>query len=193
MDVRSKFVSKPVCYFFTIRGVKPREQKLSYWSDRLRKISQTFLIVCENDSKGKGKHFHALASLKELSPPKAWFKKGVYINAKRIGNIGLPKYDCFESLDELHHVRDQAIAEHAPKTVEETVIAGLIVDHEAKTDIKQKVSFRKNRYGVHIDRVLNYMFKGQGDWRLYQDYSFVLSGKATLLELPQKEEKDNRI
>lgn len=86
--IEPHFSVKKMPTFITIKpplGCHARYERISYWSDHLRKVSATFIITRESNKTRPGYHFHAVATMKK-KPPKSWFKKNFHFHLTKIGS-----------------------------------------------------------------------------------------------------------
>lgn len=145
-------------------------------ADKCRKISDTFFVIRENDTKGGGYHYHAILSIKKgiKDPPKSWFTKGVHINLKKIGRPQTNEGMILPSSDlSFREANDWLLIcpEDRPQT-EERLIEQALVRHIKRT----------NRL-KNVERVLQYMSKEYQDRPpiLYEEYVYVHNGKTSTL------------
>lgn len=155
--------------FLTFRS--PTKQTIGKVSDHLRKISDEFFLVREEDKRIAGSyHFHAIAKLKN-EPPRSWYTKGTHINLKKIGRsdstVGMvlppPDYTSEEK---------SKIAEHCePQVIDEIMFAHVLTKH-----------LKRSRMSQNMERVKAYIMKDfQPTHKRYVDYILMLGGKSAAL------------
>ncbi len=151
-----------------------RTQKISYWSDRLRKISKSFYIVREKNKLNNGYHFHAIVSLNEPDISKGWFKKGIHIHVKTIGNVNgqpLAKPIYPENSEEANHMLygDEPLS----------VMDRIIIDEHRRLEQSRKAKHSKNKKTLHVDSVLAYLNKDRTILSSqFTDYAYYKNGKS---------------
>lgn len=136
--------------FITIRShtSKPRHQKMGWCVDHMRKVSDDFIIVRENNKSNSGSHFHVLAKLKK-EPHKGWYTKGVHFDVKKIGGESCKSVQIvYPSTAEEADMKE---AEILRLPIEEQVM----LKYNAAMRNRQS---RKNRL-THVDRIWRYMCK----------------------------------
>jgi len=164
-------------YFLTIKGQPGSHagfQRVGYIGDQLRKISDTYFAVREENHAQDGWHYHCLLSLrKEI--PKGWYKKHTHYNLQKIGAPDPTDSDEYDEGKPKHQraVPDftaQEIAEAAafePEAAEDMIIA----NHDAKAKRNNRKEHKKFVLNAHMERVVKYM---QKEWtpehKKYVDY-----------------------
>lgn len=166
------FFMKGDIRFLTLRGHKSKEQRIGYVNDLLRKISSTYLIVREKNHSNDGFHFHAIVKVHTV-PKKAWYRKGVHMNLKRVGYL-IPKPNTFTA----RHMHDN--------------LAGLEIDDAkrvlvamSESNLDDYVQRATDVYVVRdsdISRVLCYMEKEMEMPCQYVDYIWSKRGKQCKLQ-----------
>lgn len=156
-------------HFLTVKGEKPRQQKIGFTADLCKKISNNYYVVRESNKKTPGYHFHALVDVIK-TPPKAWYKKGVHINLQPVGRsaspvgmilpVGPPTQ--LEMLEEEHHTGDP---------VRELAVLDRCVGQARK----------RIRLNKHLSRIVTYMHKEQEFPAQYVDYVLVHRSKNVAL------------
>lgn len=167
MDVPSitRALSKATNLFFlTVKAVDPkvpRTQKIGYVNDLLRKVSTHYLIVREKNLAMPGYHFHAIFSYDivkkghESKPKPSWFRKGVHMDPKPVGDEKKKDPDFPRNLDEALHVQD----EERERVKNFTEGDHLIEEATRKiSDAKRRVNAAFKKQG-HVARIITYMYK----------------------------------
>lgn len=164
----SLFTSGDV-FFLTFRGNSPKKNTISYISDRVRKISNTFFLVKEV---GKlGDHFHGLLKLSSL-PKKSWYVKGCHTHLRKLGKFDdsttypTPKLPLVGP--------DEAIEKFGHKMTDTELQMYLIETLNIKN---QKL----NKRCKYIHGCLNYMFKQMVVPIQYHNYILIVRKKSTVL------------
>ncbi len=163
-----------------MKGDKPKEQTIGFWSDKIRKISKNFYIVRESNKTKNGYHFHALVALELDDIKKSWFIKHTHINVKTIGDVNpsltTPSFpDSQEEEEFLIHGDDPSY------DLSDRLVA--IFLYKQKTKLAQTQT--KNKRHLHVDRILSYMDKEDHIVSSqFQDYCFCKNGKQVAIATP---------
>jgi len=160
--------------FLTLRGHKPREQKLDFAIKMIKKVSATFVLVRERNHRKEGYHFHALLKMKSL-PKKAWFKKGLHVNLQVVGGRKLPSYPLtFTGHEQMSLPIDAKTTAKMNDYVSVELTARVVLKH-ADTVCRNP----------HVIRCLHYMSKDLDMPIQYYDYVVQLKGKNYPLTPPK--------
>lgn len=158
--------------FLTLRGAKPKEQKINYANSICKTISKTYLIVREKNHQNDGYHFHAILDCHK-EPSKRFFKKGVHMHLKKIGRPDTLEGFVLPLPDPFPTPKDRYDYGHDPTTMEDKEI------HQIDCLIqKRRKELRQNK---HVERVLTYMSKDLDMPIQYHDYIYVHNGKNVKL------------
>lgn len=172
INVLNLFRRSPRLVFVTIKpnqkGLKPRMYSVGKWSDHLRKVSDTFLIVRELTG---GPHFHALVSLKPEKAIKV--VKHVHFNIQTVGS-------CTIGAGESHTDKVVTMMETAGElcdTVEEcdAMFASMMLADKAKS--KRVTQYLQVKKSDNISRILNYMLK-DSPTKQFTDYIMINNATA---------------
>lgn len=155
-------------FYITLRGARPREQKMDWCVKHMKKISSTFVVVREKNKKAEGYHFHVLAKLKKV-PHKGWYKKGVHIYVNRVYSYSQAKY-VFTGRERFELSCDDD---------EESFIESVHLDDIMKNAEKKMIE--QVRREAHVKKILHYMSKDLDMPILYVDYQYILRGKTVPL------------
>lgn len=139
--------------FITVRGVGVY-QRIGKINDMLRKVSDDFFIVRENDvqtKEGSEYHFHALVSLKKDIKPN-WYRKGVHINVQKVGDPSrtpiIPEDGEME--DYLKYGEDADDLD---------IVDKIMIDFHIKQNLKERALVHKLNKQTHLERIIVYMCK----------------------------------
>lgn len=173
------FSHLPRLRFITIKHMAndPKKMKISYWSDRLRKISSNFYIIAEENKVSKGEHYHALVSV-DVGIPKSWFHKGTHFLDKPVGNKnkteGLPNYEMIGSNEEYEQVVHGG---EIPLDMTEQELDVMFY----KLKLRQRQKKSNDRKEWHIGSVLTYLNKELEIPRQYVNYMLIKNKKNHVL------------
>lgn len=152
--MNSVFYSKPVLLFITIKAPigKASHQRISYWSDRLRKVSDTFLIVSEKNKIGEGLHFHALVAPTIQPFSHTFFLKGVHFNIKRVAESKRGIRLEEEPIEDMEELPIEPVAQ--PDLVDELIEQQI---HLGEAAVKR--ANKRSKYIIQVDNTIRYMMK----------------------------------
>lgn len=153
LDLNQHFLKLPRQVFITIRGPNAW-QRIGKINDLLRRVSDDYFIVRENDlqkKEGSEYHFHALVSLKKDLKPN-WYRKGIHINVQKVGD---PARTPIIPEDEVmaDHLKYGADADDLD------VIDKLMIDFHIKQNVKERALICKLNKQTHLQRIITYMLK----------------------------------
>lgn len=174
--IKPFFLKKTKLYFITIKGAKKTHWKIDYARKKLRRISDSFVLVREPNVQKEGYHFHALISLTVPEIPKNWYQKGVHFNVQKVRNNGT----CIPSQEELFWREETQREDLKADGLAEAEIDSVI--HHHKEIMKMKAKIRKIKYDAKmsddLSRILRYMFKTVSP--SYMDMCFYIDGNSKM-------------
>ena len=169
-SIKSEFDNGKI-YLLTFKSktTKLRHQQIGFLSDRLKKISKTYLVVRETNKQDDKYHFHAVYKSTK-HPPKSWFIKGVHMDVRKVGEYehkAFPiedftawSFNKQEHEDMIHY--GEMTSKDLNKLKLQRRLNQVITRHLARKD--------------HIDRVYAYITKELEKPKQYTNYILSIRG-----------------
>lgn len=164
---------KGKAFFLTYKG-DGKHQLMDTVVKRLKKVSNTFLVIREKNKIAMGYHYHALFKLKSdmKNISKRWFRKGVHMHLVDLQE----SKSTLASFDYGDWKKDKLKND---TSMNENEIAKLKLQIEMSKLYKKKYKLEKrSKKQSTIEKILKYMSKEAQNPLQYTDYVFIYRKKS---------------